>query len=334
MKEITVWGIHAGKTGDAESLFLNKNVIAIGWDKVDDLSKLKDNREAFKDAVAKAYPDKKPNSIPNNAGQLFRFIHEMKVNDLVIYPSKRKREVHIGKITGEYSYDQTYEKTYPHRRAVKWLKSFQRTNFTQGALYEIGSAMSLFQVKNFSDEFVNAIEGKPVPQPIAKDETADYAIENIEQTTRDFILKKLSQEMKGHPLADFVANLLNALSYKTRTSPVGPDGGIDIIAHKDELGLEPPIIKVQVKSSDSNIGDKDVSALSGKVSDKEYGLFVTLAKFTNQAINFAKNKSNLRLIDGDELIELILSNYEKLDSRYKGLLPLKKVYIPESISEE
>ena len=105
MKETTVWGIHAGKTGDAESLFFKKDVIAIGWAKIEDLSKLRANREAFKEAVAKAYPENKPSSVPINAGQLYRFIHEMKVNDLVIHPSKRSREVHIGKIIGEYSYD-------------------------------------------------------------------------------------------------------------------------------------------------------------------------------------------------------------------------------------
>lgn len=334
MKEITVWGIHAGKTGDAESLFFKKDVIAIGWAKVDDLSKLKANRDAFKEAVAKAYPENKPNSIPNNAGQLYRFIHEMKVNDLVVYPSKRSREIHIGRITGDYSYNPVDEKTYPHTRAVKWLKYFPRTAFTQGALYETGSAMSLFQVKNFSDEFISAIEGKVTPPPVTKDETVGFVIEDIEETTRDFILKKLSQELKGHPLTDFIANLLNTLGYRTRVSPEGPDGGIDIIAHKDELGFEPPIIKVQVKSSDGSVGDPVVSALYGKVGANEYGLLVTLGKFTNQALNFAKSKGNLRLVDGDELIELILSQYDQLDSRYKGLLPLKKVFIPETISEE
>jgi hypothetical protein len=30
MKETTVWGIHAGKTGDAEALFFKKDVVAIG----------------------------------------------------------------------------------------------------------------------------------------------------------------------------------------------------------------------------------------------------------------------------------------------------------------
>ncbi len=100
------------------------------------------------------------------------------------------------------------------------------------------------------------------------------------------------------------------------------------------MGFEPPIIKVQVKSSEGNVGDPVVSALYGKVGANEYGLLITLGKFTIKKPNFAKSKGNLRLIDGDELIELILTQYDQLDSRYKGLLPLKKVYIPETITEE
>jgi hypothetical protein len=30
MKEPAVWGIHAGRTGDADSLFLKNNVVAVG----------------------------------------------------------------------------------------------------------------------------------------------------------------------------------------------------------------------------------------------------------------------------------------------------------------
>jgi restriction system protein len=334
MKEATVWGIHAGRTGDAESLFFNKNVIAIGWQDMGDLSKLKSNREAFKEAAIQAYPDKKPSAIPNVAGQPFRFMHEIQIDDIVIYPSKKERKVYIGKIKSNYMYDQSYEKSYPHRRSVKWIKSFPRTHFTQGALYEIGSAMSLFQVKNFVDEFLSALEGKTEIESVAKDETVKFVVEDIEETTRDFILKSLSQELKGHPLASLVAHLLNTMGYKTRISPEGPDGGIDIVAHRDELGFEPPIIKVQVKSSEGNVGDPIVSALYGKVDPNEHGLLVALGSFTKQAVNFAREKTNLRLIDGEELVNLILTHYEQFDSRYKGLLPLKKVYVPESINEE
>lgn len=157
--------------------------------------------------------------------------------------------------------------------------------------------------------------------------------EEIEESTRDFILKKLAQELKGHPFAEFVGHLLNCMGYRTRISPEGPDGGIDIVAHKDELGFEPPIIKVQVKSTEGSVGDPIVSALYGKVSPGEYGLLVCLGTFTNQAKNFAKSKSNLRLIDGNDMVDLILQYYEQFDSRYKGLIPLKRVYVPEVIEE-
>src|ERR1700690_3215832 len=144
MSSQTIWGIHAGKTGDAHSLFLNKNVVAIGWPAMGDLAAIPPSRDAFKVAVAKEYPTAKPGAIPNNAGQLFRFVHEMKPGDIVVYPSKSDRQVHLGRVEGGYTYDPQTEPKYPNRRAVKWLRSVVRTHFSQGALFEIGSALSLF----------------------------------------------------------------------------------------------------------------------------------------------------------------------------------------------
>lgn len=332
-KEQAVWGIHGGQTGDADILFLKHNVVALGWDIMGDLATLPPDREAFKERVAKVYPDHKPGAIPNFAGQMYRFLYEMQIGDLVVYPSKRDRQIHIGKIEGTYFYKTQPESTYPHHRAVHWLKALPRTHFSQGALYEIGAAMSFFQVKTYAEEFRAAIEGKVAPPPVSADETVALVAEDIEQTTHDFILKRLAQELKGHPFADFVAHLLNTMGYRTRVSPEGPDGGVDIIAHKDELGFEPPIIKVQVKSHEGSIGAPIVTALSGTVASGEFGLLMTLGTFTNQARNFERGKSNLRLIDGEELVNLILQHYEQFDSRYKGLLPLKQVYVPAPIEE-
>lgn len=167
-----------------------------------------------------------------------------------------------------------------------------------------------------------------------EDNTVAKVAEEIEQGTRDFIAKKLTQELKGHPFEHFVAHILNILGYRTRISPEGADGGIDIIAHKDELGIEPPIIKVQVKSNDSDVTPDKVQALYGNVSTGEYGLFVALNKFSKKAVEFAKSKSNLRIIDGEELVDIVLENYEKLDSKYKAIIPMKNVYIPVQVENE
>lgn len=330
--ETTVWGIHAGAAGEADDLFLKGNCIAIGWPKVGDLSSLLPDQEAFKARVADAYPER-GGAIPVWAGVLRRFVHEMQQGDFVVYPSKRDRQVHIGRVDGPYRHDPSAHSHYANSRPVKWLRAVPRTDFTQGALYEIGSAVTLFQVRTYADEFLAALEGKAPPPLPKEDETVALVAEDIEETTRDFVLKRLSQELKGHPLADFVAHLLGAMGYRTKVSPPGTDKGVDIIAHKDELGFEPPIVKVQVKSTNGSVGDPEVSALYGKVSSGEFGLLVTLGTYTNQAKSFAAGKSNLRLIDGVDLVDLILRHYEQFDSRYKGLIPLKSVYVPEALEE-
>jgi restriction system protein len=271
----SIWGIHGGRTGDADGLFLKGNCVAVGWTKVGSLAGIEPNRDAFKARVAAAYPDKKPGAIPVDAGQLFRFVHEIKKGDLVAYPSRADRQIHLGQVMGEYRYDPKASSAYPNLRTVEWLRAIPRTRFSQGALYEIGSAMSLFLVKNYADEFRNAVEHSETPiVPLSEDKTVTAVTEDIEQTAKDFVLKRLAQELKGHPFAEFVAHLLNTMGYQTRVSPEGPDGGIDIVAHKDELGFEPPIIKVQVKSGEGSIGDPVVSALYGKVAGSEYGLLL------------------------------------------------------------
>lgn len=327
-----LWGIHAGATGDAHSLFHNHNCIALGWEAFGDLSRLPATREAFKAEYSRVYPNAKAAAVPVSAGQLFRFVHEMQPGDLVVYPSKIDKLVHLGRVTGPYRYDPALSPAYPHQRAVHWLKDVPRTRLSQGALYEIGSAISLFQVKNYADEWLALLAGGPVMvPPPPEDETVAAVTEDIIQNTRDFILKTLSREMKGHPLAEFVAHLLNAVGYHTRVSPPGVDRGIDIIATRDELGFEPPIVKVQVKSSDGATGRPDVQALYGNVESNEHGLFVALGGFTPPAADFARSKSTLRLLDGDALVELILAHYEAFDARYKGALPLKRVYVPEAV---
>lgn len=329
--EKNLWGIHAGKTGDASALFRNQNCVAVGWVDMGDLSQVPSDREAFKQKVAQVYPNIKPGAIPNYAGQLFRFVHEMQIGDLVAYPDKFERKIFLGEVSGSYSYDPKKSSEYPNSRSVKWLGSFPRTQFSQGALYEVGSAMSFFQVKNFADEFRAALEGKATAvNAVEQDETVALVSGEIEDTTRDFILKRLSQEFKGLPLEGFVVHLFEAMGYHARLTQRN-EPSVDVIAHKDHLGIEPPIIKIQVKSSEGTASDKDVSALCGKLGVGEAGVFITLGGYSSHARDQEKNRPNLRLIDGDELVELVLQHYERFDAKHKGVLPLRRVYVPESL---
>lgn len=321
LDEKRVWGIH---TLD-DNLFLKNNVIAIGWPDFGDLSKVTATREAFKEHYAKVYPNDKLGAIPTSAGMLYRFIHEINIGDYVIFPSKIDRMVNIGIVEGEYTYVDS-EKEYVQQRKVKWLKHLPRTSFTQGALYEIGSAMSLFMVKNYADEYLSALN-KEFKTAVnnSEDETVGATAEDIIESTKDFILKELSRNLKGYALEEFIANLLQAMGYRTKLSPQGGDSGIDITAYRDEL---PPRILVQVKSQDSDIKETTIQSLKGAMTEGDYGLFVTLSHYTKKAQEYLDKTPIIKGINGPELVDLILKYYDSLDEKYKDMIPLKMVYIP------
>lgn len=137
----------------------------------------------------------------------------------------------------------------------------------------------------------------------------------------------MSTELKGHPFAGFIADLLRTMGFRTRVSPPGADQGIDIVAHRDELGLERPVIRVQLKSGAGTVGDQEVSAFSAKVAETESGLFVTLGTYSVPAQNFARGQPRIRLIAAPELVSMILEHYEDLLPKYKTLIPLRRVYV-------
>jgi len=331
VEEKTVWGIHSGRTGAAEPLFLKQDVVAIGWSQFGDFGGLR-SREEFKTRYSQVFKDASTQSVATSAGQLFRFAREMKAGDLVVFPGKTDRQVHIGEITGEYVHNPKLSPEYPNQRKVKWLKHLPRTTFSQAALYEMGSAMSLFQIRNSVDEIIGLLEAAAVESP-PDEGPGQIEATDVEEQTRDYVLKQLDRNLKGLPLEDFVRQLLEKMGYRARLTRVN-EPSVDIIAHKDELGFEPPIIKVQVKSTLGKVSDHDVSALYGKVGTGEFGLLVTLGEFTPPALTFASSKSNLRLIDGAELVDLIFEHYDDFDPQYKGIIPLKRVYVPQAIEGE
>jgi restriction system protein len=115
------------------------------------------------------------------------------------------------------------------------------------------------------------------------------------------------------------------MGYRTMVSAHGGDSGIDITAYKDEL---PPRILVQVKSGDSDIKESTIQSLKGAMREGDYGLFITLANYTKNAQIYLKNTPIIRGINGTELVELILKYYDGLSDKYRQMIPLQKVYIP------
>lgn len=327
-KEVKVWGVHTKN----EALFLRDSVIAIGWDEMGDLSTLPDDREAFKARYLETYPDKNKQSAATNGGMIYRFVWEMSAGDYVVFYSRSDRKVNIGKVEGGYQYAPE-QKDYPNQRKIKWVKHIDRESFSQGSMYELGAAMTVFTIKNYADEFIGALDGsfKPYTSESAEDEESVLVYtEAIEDNTKDFVIRELSRNLKGYPLEEFVKALLEAMGYRADVSPMGGDRGIDLIAYKDEL---PPRILVQVKSRDGQVRESTIQSLRGAMREGDYGLFITLSKFTANAQKYLDATPIIRGIDGAQFAELVVRYYDRIDDKWRRFVPLKRVYIPD-ISEE
>jgi MoxR-like ATPase len=155
------WVVRAGRNDEAATLFREGKVVALGWREMGDLARLPADREAFKQAVAAAYPSARPGAVANFAGQLYRYVHEMQPGDVVVYPATTGSDVMIGRIAGPYVYAPERNAEYPQIRPVEWEKAVTRSTLSKEARTEISALMTLFQVRQRAAEFAALLAGKP-----------------------------------------------------------------------------------------------------------------------------------------------------------------------------
>jgi len=335
---VNVWGIHMKASVGTEPI--DQGYVGLGWPRIGPLDEIENTRDAFKNAMIAAYPDKKPGAVPVDAGTLFRFKCEIAEGDIVVYPSKHDRQVNIGRFTGEMKYVPAGEseniENYPNRHQVEWLEHFPRSDFSQSALNEIGAFISLFQIKRFAVEFLEKLNLASPQELVEIDEETlddDSVTNNVsmqaEETAHDFIIRRIHVGLDGYEFEHFTAHILECMGYTARVSDKSGDGGVDVIAHTDELGFEPPIIKVQCKRITSQTGEPEVNQLLGTLGAGEFALFVNLGSYSRAARLLERNRSKLRLIDGEQLVGLVLEHYGMMSARYRTLIPMRQIYVPD-----
>jgi MoxR-like ATPase len=119
-----VWVIRAGATGQHESLALDEGVAVIGWSDLGPIG-LDETRDDLKRRISETWDEHRPAALGTSAGQIYRFIHEVKLGDLVVLPRKRPRNhVAIGRMAGEYLHRDSgpfADTDAQHTREVDWL---------------------------------------------------------------------------------------------------------------------------------------------------------------------------------------------------------------------
>lgn len=338
-----MWGIH---NDTLTSELVDQGFVSIGWDQLGDLRAVGDAREAVKAHLAEVFPDKKPMALAAWAGTLLRFRDEMQPGDVVVAPYRPDSTVNIGVITGGYFYDAAAP-THRHRRTVTWKRlGVPRTVFSEAARYEIGALLTVFAIRKNTDEFAAAMAAAgplekvaQVVERVADDKGADATVDEprasrVERHTRDFVLAALHKGLSHAEFEEFTADLLRAVGYFARVTAYSQDGGVDVIAHRDPLGVEPPLVKVQCKHHTGTVGAPEVQQLVGTQGPTESSLFVTLGGYSRDAVAIERTRGGLRLLTGEDVVTLTLEHYGTLPQRWRSRIPLTPVLVVDDAADD
>lgn len=179
-----------------------------------------------------------------------------------------------------------------------------------------------------SDSITLAPDEVQAEVPETPQETFDrvYAIIN-EQLADDLLAEVLNQTPAF--FEQLVVDLMKAMNYgEGFVTKYSGDDGIDGIIHEDQLGFNLIYIQAKRWKPDVTIGKPELQKFAGAMMGPprvEKGLFITTAKFSPKARDFA-NAQHIILVDGKRLTELMIE--------YGVGVPTQKAYLIKRVDSD
>ena len=224
-----------------------------------------------------------------------------------------------------------------YERRVRWGREVPRDRLSAASRNSLGSIMTIFAVgADVMAEMEGAASGGQAGTgtgggDAASDDDAGAAEEARYATYDDGVerIKDRVLSLSWDEMEQLVAGLLRSMGYHARVTPTGPDGGRDVVASPDALGLESPRIVAEVKHRKGAMGAPAIRAFIGGLRAGDRGLYVSTGGFTREA-RYEADRANapVRLLDLDGFVRLYVESYERADEDTRALLPLVRIWWP------
>lgn len=162
--------------------------------------------------------------------------------------------------------------------------------------------------------------------------------EEINQTTRAR-LAKLLQDMPPERFESLIGELLLSMGFDENSVTVTKrslDGGIDVLGTYRAAGLTDVNAAVQVKRWKGNVRAPTVRQLRGSLQVHQHGMLITSGGFSAGARKEADapGKTHIGLIDGEELLDLLVKHRVGIVERTLAVIGLDDEFWGELAGEE
>jgi len=253
MNQRNYWVVRLGEGNKYASVAYKRNCIAIGWDGDIDLTKFDELEQ--KEFVGKIAPrlresilDRSEKYYAGSARQMYKFAALIKPGDVVMMPADEKVR-YLGIVKSEYYYaPQEADLPYRHRRDVEWVKTLQKSEFSEKLRNSTGAIMTMFNISKHAEEIENLL-GDTSTLILGKDieSVEDFGMESH---LEDFVVENWDKidEFKNYEIIKDEEGEIIGQQYVTDI------GRIDILAKSKESNEWLIIELKKGKSSDDVVG--------------------------------------------------------------------------------
>lgn len=231
-----------GKTrDDLHQYCIENNVIGLLWGGSESLEALKkyDSWEGYKKAFSEAFPELVKES-RFNIQSTYAFLHSMKVGDIVVASRGNYIIDAIGKVTGDYYFDDIPEIEFNHFRKVEWIATGLNAN------------PSKFFKKQISQQAIYVFAKQDIKTEAFEDITSDSSSED--SAAQPYVL--IIDEINRGNVAQVFGELITLIESDKRD---GMDNSISVqLPYSKESFSVPPNLYI---IGTMNTADRSVEAL-------------------------------------------------------------------------
>ncbi|NTU52314.1 MAG: hypothetical protein HGA97_01150 [Chlorobiaceae bacterium] len=315
-----VWCVRA-EFGTYTNHFIQGGFIGIGWIDSIDLSKAASRDDVYP-VFKKTFPHETSNVvIGQQVGQISRFLFELQGGDFVITPDQNTEYLHFGRLTSQLPYfdpSPTDGCPYNHRRHVVWCTELLRRNeFSVPFQNTIRSSLTVFSISQ-REEFLEKIGTMPHGTGLRGTHIDPY----------DAVLEQILK-LNDKEFEILVKDLLTAMGFE-ESKVIGKvcDGGVDVQGELNIANMAKVKLFVQAKRYrlGSKISASTVKQLRSAIPNDGQGAFITTADYQRAAadVAIANGFARIGLINGRQLVDLLIEHWDDLSEELQTKLGLKK----------
>jgi predicted Mrr-cat superfamily restriction endonuclease len=301
---------------DMMSEALSTNELIIGWAEAEGLLDPSLSWESFRKIMSSTYYSQEKNLRKAGAasGNMWRFIREMQIGDLVITP--HGSNFYIAQITENASYlENKVAADSAYRRSVLWLnnkKPIPRNIAKSALISRMKSQGTCSYATDLLEEINDCLEIS------SKNEKPTFQADLQSRLIKETLDELRSGRIDSYGFESLIKTLLNVLGAKSvRIVPRQHDRGADVVATFLVAGTFSQVVAVQAKHWQANppVGKEVVSELIRGIDAEsaDLGIVITSGSISDEARLSAKEfyeerGIKIELVDGEQFAKLIVEH--------------------------